>query len=489
MKKFKTTAVLLAFALALSLQGMIASPVNALAAENLTSDDSVQYATIASVNAFRDYIDNNGAYASQDIITEENASTDVHKIIIDKPGKLLIAPLEINGEIDTYLYTDFALTEQVGDAIVALSSSQAYIVSVDVTAGTYYYRGCRWNGWDPLTLTTYIGFIPADGKITDDNLYSATADPADSDVTIPEIDKPESLLDYISNSKEPVTIDTIGPENFAVSTTYRFTVSEDGWFFAYPLCEEESVNWNLYSNKDLTSYVATSLTKPDLEGTLVSAYLKAGTYYYNGVRWNGNDPLNIYAYLGFMPASSRISVYETSFNEDMTSATVTFNYDKNYLKNVSSGTIRLVKGHISPNDLYNEDIWKTDNRANALENNTAKITENGEYTVRIASPTDPYYCLAYFTITELEEPAPAIEKPANPKITTAKKGTKLVKGTATAGLKITVKINKKTYTTISGTNGKWSVKLNKKLKKGNKIKAFASNSNAVKSATATYKVK
>lgn len=489
MRKFKTTALLLAFALALPLQGMAVSPANALAAEE--ADDVVQYATVSSVDAFRDYIDDDGAYASQDVITEENVPTDVRRIIIDKPGTLLIAPLEINGYFKTSLYTDFALTKQVGEDIYAIPSSQANITAIDVNAGTYYYRGLRWNGYDPITLTTYIGFIPADGKMTNDNKYSTTADPADSDVTVPMVDSPDSFLDYISNGKDPVTIDTIGPEDFAVSTTYRFTLSEDGWFFAYPLCETGYVHWNLYSNKDLTSYVATDYTKvaDDEELTFLSVYLKAGTYYYNGVRWNGYEPLEISAYLGFMPASSRISVFETSFNEDMTSATVTFNYDEGYLGNFSSGTIRLVKGHVAPADLNNDDIWKTENRANALENNTAKITENGDYTVRISGSKDSCYCLAYFTISELEEPAPVIEKPAKPKITKAKKGTKVVKGTAASGLKITVKINKKTYTAISNAKGKWNIKLNKKLKKGNKIKAFAANSNGIKSATLTYKVK
>lgn len=489
MKKMKVTSMLLAITLALPLQTAVMQPVNALAAENVMANESVQYATVASVDAFRSYIDDDGLYASQDTIETELGYTDVHKLVLEEAGTLLIAPLDITGEIDTYLYTDFELTKQVGDAISGIPSSYGHITSIDMEAGTYYYRGSRWNGWDPVTLTTYIGFIPKNSSSTGENKYNTTVDTTIPAITVPMISEPTGLLDYINNDGASVSQDIVDSNWGDTSTTYSFTVSEDGWIFAYPLCEENSINWNLYSNKDLTSCIATGETRESTDSEPVAAYIKAGTYYYNGVRWNGYDPLTVSTYLGFMPAYSRISVYETCYSEDMTYATVTLNYDENYLGSFSSGTIRLVKGYIGPADLYNNTIWKTETRENALKNGTVKITENGDYTLCISNPSDTYHCLAYFSVTDIKKADPVPSKPAKPKITTAKKGTKVVKGTADANLKITVKINKKSYTAISNAKGKWTVKLRKKLKKGNKIKAFATNSNSVKSATATYKVK
>lgn len=491
MKKMRATSILLAIALALPLQTVAVQPQKALAAENLMANESVQYATVASVEAFRDYIDNDGVYASQDIIeTEWEGYTDVHKLVFDEPGTLLVAPIEVNGEIDTYIYTNFALTAQVGDAISAISSSQDKITAYEVEAGTYYYRGSRWNGYDPITLTTYFGFIPKSGNITAENKYNTAADTATPIDSIPLLANPAGLIDSINNDGAYTSQDEVGPNWGDESTTYSFTVSEDGWIFAYPLCEENSIDWNLYSNKDLTSRIATGQTRASVtEKEPVTAYVKAGTYYYNGRRWNGFDPLTVSTYIGFMPSYSRISVYETQYSDDMTSATITINYDADYLGSFASGTIRMVKGHVNPSDLYNEEIWKTETRENALEKGEVTVTENGDYTLCISNPSDKYHCLAYFSVTDLKKADPAPSKPSTPKVTKAKKGTKVVKGTSDANLKITVKVNKKSYTAISNAAGKWTVKVAKKLKKGNKIKVFATNSSSVKSATATFKVK
>ncbi len=70
-----------------------------------------------------------------------------------------------------------------------------------------------------------------------------------------------------------------------------------------------------------------------------------------------------------------------------------------------------------------------------------------------------------------------------------KKNTKLLKGNAVKKCKITVKVGSKKYTVTATKKGKFTVKLKSKLKKGTKIKLYATKSGYKKSKTVTYKVK
>lgn len=485
----KVTSVVLAMALALSLPTITVNPAVVSAAENLMENESVRYASVASVDAFRDYIDNDGVYASQDTIeTDWEGFTDVHKIVVDEAGTLLIAPLDENGYTNTCIYSNFALTSQLGEEIRSITSSRDKIAQVKVKAGTYYYRASRWNGFDPLTVTTYIGFIPDSGNGKGDNKYNMDADTATPVGDIPMLANANGLNEYIDNDGAYASQDTIETDWTGNSTVHSITVQEDGWIIAQPLCENEYIYWKLYSNKDLTSCIATAKTRPSTDEAPVTAYVKAGTYYYLGSRWNGFDPITFTSYVGFLPASSRISVQEIQYSDDNSYATVTLDYDRDYLKSFSSGMIRLAKGYVDIYDINNNDIWKTSTRENALEGAEIKITANGNYTVRIENSSDNYYCLAHFTVSDIKAAA-VPEKPAAPKIITAKKNAKVIKGTADANLKITVKVGSKSYTTVSSSKGNWTVKLAKKLNKGNTIKAYATNSKSVKSGTTTYKVK
>ena len=64
----------------------------------------------------------------------------------------------------------------------------------------------------------------------------------------------------------------------------------------------------------------------------------------------------------------------------------------------------------------------------------------------------------------------------------------MVKGIATPKAKIVLTVNGKKYTTVVSNKGNFSVKLKKKLKKGNIIKVYAKLA-GVKSKTVKYKVK
>ncbi|MDE6625183.1 MAG: hypothetical protein K2K56_02295 [Lachnospiraceae bacterium] len=81
-----------------------------------------------------------------------------------------------------------------------------------------------------------------------------------------------------------------------------------------------------------------------------------------------------------------------------------------------------------------------------------------------------------------------VGKLSAPKLKSYKAGSKKITGTAVKGAKITVKVGKKTYT-ATAKNGKFTVKLKSKLKKGTTIKIKATKSGYTASKTVTYKVK
>ena len=78
---------------------------------------------------------------------------------------------------------------------------------------------------------------------------------------------------------------------------------------------------------------------------------------------------------------------------------------------------------------------------------------------------------------------------AKPKLTSYKKGKKVIKGSTLKKAKVVVKIGSKKYTSTASAKGKFSVKLKKPLKKKQVIKIYASKPGFKKSKTAIYKVK
>ena len=313
---------------------------------------------------------------------------------------------------------------------------------------------------------------------------------------IPVVQGADGLRDYVMGDGQFAWQDDIETKWSGNTDTYSFTVQEDGWLFVYPVAADNGVNWTLYSNKDLASCLVREETMANVDGEPYSVYLKAGTYYCRGERWNGYKiPFTVTAYLGFMPASSRISVQDIQYNSSYSEATVTFNYSQEYLPSFQSGTVRVVEGIVHPCDEGNNEVWKTSTRENVLESDSVVIKKNGDYTVRIANlDIDENFCMAYFTVDGLQETASSEEagqsgKPTAPVVTVAKKGKKIVKGTSAAYAKVTIKVAGKVYNTVSDGNGKWSVKLCKKLKRGNVVKVFVTNTQSVNSKTVSYKVK
>ena len=475
-------------------------PVVTQAEENNGEDGSVQYATVSSVDGFRDYIDNDGVYASQDSIeTKWSGYTDAHKIVLEEPGTLYLAALAEDNDVDVELFGNYALTAKIGGSIKTTPSDRTEIKGFDLEAGTYYFRGSRWNGYEiPFVVTVYAGFVPDDLSSVSKavNVYDTSATDTVPVNEIPVVQGADGLRDYVMGDGQFAWQDDIETKWSGNTDTYSFTVQEDGWLFVYPVAADNGVNWTLYSNKDLASCLVREETMANVDGEPYSVYLKAGTYYCRGERWNGYKiPFTVTAYLGFMPASTRISVQDIQYNSSYSEATVTFNYSQEYLPSFQSGTVRVVEGIVHPCDEGNNEVWKTSTRENVLESDSVVIKKNGDYTVRIANlDIDENFCMAYFTVVGLQETASSEEagqsgKPTAPVVTVAKKGKKIVKGTSAAYAKVTIKVAGKVYNTVSDGNGKWSVKLGKKLKRGNVVKVFVTNTQSVNSKTVSYKVK
>lgn len=341
----------------------------------------------------------------------------------------------------------------------------------------------------------YAGFLPDNlssvGKAV--NVYDSTSDSVPVN-EIPVVQDEDGFKDYVMGDGQFAWQDAI--ETKWSGNTYSFIVQEDGWLFAYPVAEDNGVSWTLYLNRDMTSCLVREKTMVNVDGKPYSVYLKAGTYYCRGERWNGYKiPFTVTAYLGFMPASSRLSVQDIQYNSSKTEATVTFNYSQEYLPSFQSGTVRMVGGTVHPCDGGNNEVWKTSTKENVLESASVVIKKNGDYTVRIANPDiDENFCMAYFTVDGLWETGSSEDvvqssKSTAPAVTVAKRGKKTVKGTSAAYAKVTVKVAGKVYNTVSDGNGKWSVKLGKKLKKGNVVKVYITGTQPVNSNTVSYKVK
>lgn len=95
------------------------------------------------------------------------------------------------------------------------------------------------------------------------------------------------------------------------------------------------------------------------------------------------------------------------------------------------------------------------------------------------------------TPNKIGSAATIVKKEQLPKVVLKKykKGTKLVKGTAKAGSQVVLKVGKNTYTVKVSKKGKFTVKLKKKLKKGQKITVYAKLARFKNSKKISKKVK
>lgn len=452
-----------------------------LAAQNTTSNGSVIIKEINNVDDLRDYVDNDGAYSSLDII--EDKFSDIHKIIVKENGTLVMCGLEEAGYIKTQLFSDSSLTNCLLDEF-CMESTREKIPTVEVKKGTYYYRGKKWNGYNPSRYAMYVGFIPANRKAEKQaNRFTDTTIDSES-IDIKLVGSPQEFKEYCEENPDPAFTDTIeSTERDAYGKIYEFTVEEAGWLFAKPKTKDIGIQWSLYTHRDFCSRLGIKYVSEKEKYQNQYYYLTPGTYYIRANRWNGHQPEPYGLILGFLPASNRIQVDDIKLSKDHSYATVTFDYDDEYFSDFLNDSIRIVSGKVHPCDLQNNDIWKTNDRSNAIDSNKVKFTKNGVYTARIESKKDDFYCLVTFKVSGI------VPAPKTPSITSAKKNAKVIKGTADKNTTVYVSVGEKTIKTTSNSKGKWTIELKTKLARKTKITAYAVNPVGCKSKVQKYTVR
>ncbi len=423
--------------LALVVSGLTIGNINAKA----DTTTAAPIATVKSITDFRNYIDNDNPYTFQeDITTAWKGYTGVHTVEIPSEGTLLVCCLAPDGYVKSEVFTNYALTSQLGEGD-GFTSSRANINTFDVKAGTYYIRGSRWNGADDkITTTMYVGFIPKSSKgVT----YSDTTTKYDktNNATFPAITTKNGLADYINKNNAPVCEDSIATAWSGYSTVHSFTVEDSGWMFVYPLAKEAHVDWQLFTNANLTSMIFSEHTMTGTTKDPYSIYLAPGTYYFRGSRWNGyEENFKFTTYMGFMKDSDRFKA--TVKNNGNNSATVSFTGE--------SGLIRVVEGEFDAVNVKNDEFWAVSDRANALEGTTKEITKNGNYVARLET-ADGFYVMTPFTVSGLKDGSNYKIKLKKKKITVKVKKKAKIKYSVTGGYKGKVKFscNKKKIATVN----------------------------------------
>ena len=297
-------------------------------------------------------------------------------------------------------------------------------------------------------------------------------------VTMQDVASMEEFVQLVDQGQCMVAQDTIETEWAGYSEVHSFSVEENGWLFIYPLAQNSYIHFQLFSNISLSSKIFTEDTMEGIAEEPYACYLQAGTYYFRGEKWNGADPITFTTYLGFQKDEGRLSVTSSVLSEDKSYALVTFGGE--------DGLIRVRKGEFDAAYIQSDEYWQTENRVNALETTTAKITSNGDYVARLETK-DGFFVMIPFTVSgiiELPSPSPSPSVPTQPSakpsptvmptptVTPPVQPTPAVGGDKTvykvsATKKITVKVKKTAqikYSVTKGYKGKVSfTSSNKKI--------------------------
>ena len=287
---------------------------------------------ISNEDDLRDYIDSNGVPSSEDHTYGHDTFGNVHELQIDEEGELVICSLGINlvgnpmGDIVFQMYSDFELTSQVIKEDVQKSSRSEFI-HYSAKPGTYYYRLNQWNGYSNEYLDiwnrTFIGFIPADGVVADEDINERSYEDASyEEIEIIPVRDDVDLCTYINSDGIPSSEDhTYGHDTF--SDTYQFSVNEPGELV---LCVTTSnlnndpcgdITIQLYSDAALTSEIVCQDVQSNVFGEYIHVPVTPGVYYYRLHQWNGysTEYLDVRerSFIGFIADEINVSDdYETN---------------------------------------------------------------------------------------------------------------------------------------------------------------------------------
>ncbi len=373
-------------------------------AEAAGLDQPVTYATVKSVTDFRNYIDNNNPCSIQEEIEEDwSGTTEVYKLVIPSSGKLLVCPLSQDGHVKATVYSDFALTMEKLSAD-ALASDRDDIAQTNISAGTYYVRGERWNGTNPIQANIFIGFIPDNAQGVEYADTSVKYDAAqDVDAKDIAVTGDAELLEKVK-ANQYVSSDNVETSWSGTTDVHSIKVTESGWLLVYPVEQEGCIDLFLYSDKACASSILKAGSYSSADEKPYACYVTPGNYYWKGIRWNGTGLITMYTYMGFVSCEGRLDASVVN-NSDNTAATVTFSGS-----DVGKGLLRVEKGEYDPSIISSTKFWNTSDRANAVEGTVKTITQNGTYVARLED-ANGYHTMVSFTVSGLIEPQPIVTPP------------------------------------------------------------------------------
>lgn len=409
--------------------------------------EGLDYAVVRNITDFRKYIDNSYPASTLDTIeTDWSGETPLYQFTLPADGTLLVSVISDRGYAKGMIYKDPAMTLPLPEA-AGCDSSRDDIAAYELTAGTYYYKAVRWNGQNALNISTYLGFIP---KTAEGVSYTEIQTQYDdsTDVT-PETytgkeDFAASLDQQTAASNDSITTDWKG-----YSDVHSFSVKESGWLVVKTVCENDYINWELYSDRALMSCIFREETVLSTGDEIYACYLNPGTYYYRGSRWNGTGTLSFQTYLGFVADAPRFSVVSNALTADASAAQVTFQGE--------AGTIRVITADYDP-VIIDDKYWATQNRTNVITGNTATIKKNGNYVARLET-ADGLNVMVPFTVSGVAEKtvlAPTVS--LAPQTTAAPKTTP-----SAAPAKTSIPVQKKVYK-VTVSKKKITLRVNRKKK-------------------------
>lgn len=453
----KTIATLLVAAMAFgTVEGLNYGKDNLFYAESIDLPDSTigSIPSLSSEYNFIRYIDNSDTGEYKPIISEVFTKDweqfgGVHKYKAKEDGTIMFYTLSSTANIRGIFYGDFALTNKLADSCE--NSNRKEAAQFEVKKGkTYYFRQERWNGTGELKGTTYMGFIPKSASSAKLNV-NVKYNEAGNDVVKEFSSYNEFLNNYESGACSDLYVRT---EWTGLSEVKSFTVKKSGWLLAYALHKNNNIDLHIYTDKELSNKIANFRTDVNKEITDPQRiWLDAGTYYYQGERWNGfeEDDLNspMKTYFGFVPTEKFITASNAVLSADKKSATVTFTTK-------TAGKIRVQDGAFAPYKI-DDSFWDVENRTNMLPGKSFVAKANKYYTARFEDNKSGLSFMITFSVNGI------IDKQAVPgkaKIKSAKN---------VKGKKIKIKLkrvkNATGYIIKYATNKKFKKAKTKKVKK------------------------
>ena len=453
----KSIATILVAAMAFgSFEGMNFGKDNLFYAESIDLPDSTisSIPYLSSEFNFIRYMDNADTGEYKPIITEVftkdwNQYGGVHKYKAKEDGTIMFYTLSPSSHIRGTFFGDFALTNKLAESNVVSNREEA--AQFEVKKGkTYYFRQERWNGTGEINSATYMAFVPksaASAKLNVNVKYNEAA----NDVVKEFSSYDDFLTNYESGACSDLYVKT---QWTGKSEVKSFTVKKSGWLLAYAFQRYNNIRLQIFTDKDLMNNISEFSTDTDAETKEPEKiWLDAGTYYYQGERWNGfeeenmNSPLK--TYFGFIPTEKFITASNAVLSADKKSATVTFTTK-------TAGKIRIQEGAFAPYKI-DDKYWDVENRTNMLPGKSFTAKANKFYTARFEDNKSGLSFMVSFTVNGIAEKQQALGK------------AKIKKAKNVKGKKIKIKLKKVKnatgYEIQYATNKKFKKAKTKKVKK------------------------